>query len=77
MGFSSRRIYFPNIIKAGWKFPCRGAAFELSPALKRRAKFTWSLRDREDGCRIYFSKTINPRLNTVAANAAKRIKLMC
>jgi hypothetical protein len=32
MGFSSRCIYFPNIIKAGAKFPCRGAAFEPSPA---------------------------------------------
>jgi len=29
------------------------------PALKSRAKFTWSLRDREGGCCIYFSKTIN------------------
>ena len=28
------------------------------PALKSRAKLTWSLRDREDGCCIYFSKTI-------------------
>jgi hypothetical protein len=31
MGFSSRRIYFLNIIKAGEKFTCRGAAFEPSP----------------------------------------------
>jgi hypothetical protein len=33
----------------------------VDPALKSRAKLTWSLRDREDGCCIYFSKTINPR----------------
>ena len=99
MGFSSRCIYFPNIIKAGAKFPCRGAAFEPSPAfqsresgcvvvsvaerrlipiiginrrsatengyalvdpaLKSRAKLTWSLRDREDRCCTYFSKTIS------------------
>jgi hypothetical protein len=26
MGFSSRCIYFPTIIKAEAKFPCRGAA---------------------------------------------------
>ena len=101
MGFSSSCIYFPNIINAGARFPCRGAAFEPSPAfqsrengyvvvsvaerrlipmiginrrsatengyalvdpaLKSRAKLTWSLRDREDGCCIYFSKTISPR----------------
>src|SRR5262252_1511605 len=99
MGFSSRCFYFPNIIKDGAKFPCRGAAFEPSPAfqsresgcvvvsvaerrlipiiginrrsatengyalvdpaLKSRAKLTWSLRDREDGCCLYFSKTIS------------------
>jgi len=29
------------------------------PALKSRAKITWSLRDREDGCCIYFSNTIS------------------
>src|SRR5215510_3710823 len=86
-------------IKAGAKFPCRGAAFEpspafqsresgcvvvsvaerrlipmiginrrsatengyalVAPALKSRAKFTWSLRDREGSCCIYFSKTIS------------------
>src|SRR5215510_3821039 len=34
------------------------------PALKSRAKLTWSLRDREDGCCIYFSKTIIRRLHS-------------
>jgi hypothetical protein len=36
MGFSSRYIYFPNIIKAGSRFPYRGAAFEPSPAFQSR-----------------------------------------
>src|SRR5262245_29083365 len=107
MGFSSRCVYFPNIIKAGAKSPCRGAAFELSPAfqsresscvvvsvaerrltpmigvnrrsatengyalgdpaLKSRAKLTWSLRDRKDLCCIYFSKTITAGLGSIAA----------
>src|SRR5262245_3464416 len=34
----------------------------VAPALKSRAKLTWSLRDREDGCCIYFSKTITTSL---------------
>ena len=34
----------------------------VGPALKSRAKLTWSLRDRVDGCCIYFSKTIIRRL---------------
>ena len=99
MGLSSSCISFPNIIKAGAKFLCRGAAFELSPAfqsresgyavvsvaerrliqiigvnrrsatengyalvdpaLKSRAKLTWSLRDREKGDCIIFSKAIS------------------
>jgi hypothetical protein len=111
MGFNSRCIYFPNIIKAVAKFPCRGAAFEPSPAfqsresryvvgsvaerrlipmiginrrsatengyalvdpaLKSRAKLTWLLRDREDGCCIYFSKTINAGLSSTVAAATK------
>ena len=98
MGFNSSCIYFPNIVKAVAKSPCRGAAFDSSPAfqsresgyvvvsvaaatvdtgaginrrsatgngyalvdpaLKSRAKLTWSLRDREDGCCIYFSMNI-------------------
>jgi hypothetical protein len=33
----------------------------VDPALKSRAKLTLSLRDREDGYCIYFSKTISPR----------------
>ena len=45
------------------------------PALKSRAKLTWSLRDREDGCCIYFSKTINPRLNSDVAAAAEKYSL--
>jgi hypothetical protein len=36
VGFGSRSIYFPNIIKAEAKFPCRGAAFEPSPAFQSR-----------------------------------------
>jgi hypothetical protein len=36
MGFSSSCIYFPNIIKAVAKSPCRGAAFEPSPAFQSR-----------------------------------------
>jgi hypothetical protein len=36
MGFSSRCIYFPNIIKAWARFPCRGAAFEPNPAFQSR-----------------------------------------
>ena len=40
------------------------------PALKSRAKLTWSLRDREDGCCIYFSKTINAGLNSPRRYAA-------
>src|SRR5262245_42064420 len=31
----------------------------MFPALKSRAKLTWSLRDREDGRHIYFSKIIS------------------
>src|SRR5262249_49316774 len=37
----------------------------IVPALKSRARLTWSLRDRENGCRIYFSEAINPRLYQV------------
>jgi hypothetical protein len=43
----------------------------VDPALKSRARITWSLRDREDGCSIYFSKTINPRLNSRRRDAAE------
>ena len=31
----------------------------IIPALKSRARLTWSLRDREDSCRIYLSKTVS------------------
>ena len=48
----------------------------VAPALKSRARITWSLRDREDGCSIYFSKTINPRLKSGAADAAGRDEQM-
>ena len=34
----------------------------VGPAFQSRAKLTWSLRDRVDGCCIYFSKTIIRRL---------------
>jgi hypothetical protein len=36
MRFRSRCIYFPNFIKAGSKFSCRGAAFDPSPAFQSR-----------------------------------------
>src|SRR5262245_66694531 len=35
-----------------------------------------SLRDREDGCCIYFSKTINPRLNSPRRYATKKMRLL-
>jgi len=44
------------------------------PALKSRDKLTWSRRDRERGSYIYFSKTINQRLNSNAATATGRLR---
>src|SRR5215813_5693360 len=56
--------------------PVAAATVELSPAFQSRAKLTWSLRDREDGCCIYFSKTINPWLNSRRRYAAGRDEQM-
>src|SRR5882672_3752859 len=52
--------------------PRLGTDALMVPALKSRARINRRCRDREKGACIIFSKTINPRLNSSAANAAGR-----
>src|SRR5262245_49562817 len=45
--------------KCGATSSAAAAAIDLTvPAFEGLARLTWSLRGQEDGCRIYFSKTI-------------------
>src|SRR5262245_54638055 len=45
----------------------RGAI--IAPVLKSRARVTWSLRDREGDCYIYFSMTISRRSGKPSSTA--------